>query len=148
MESDPEHNPAILNPGDPSRLAQEAENMVVEVIYKPPGNHNQDPGDEPITYALLQMGGQLIGALWIATTGASGFFAAASAGDLGLDYQAIWATRATEARIRYALAEEEWDARSWLDYWLERISGTSGGVALGEVLEGDYEEVRTGIERR
>ena len=71
MESDPEHNPAILNPDDPSRLSQEAENMVVEVIYKPPGNHNQDPGDEPITYALLQMGEQLIGALWIATTGGS-----------------------------------------------------------------------------
>ena len=42
---------------DLSPLSQEAEEMVVEVLYTPPGNHNQDPGDEPIIYSLLRMGG-------------------------------------------------------------------------------------------
>jgi hypothetical protein len=132
---------------DLSRLAQEAEDMVVEVLYTPPGNHNQDPGDEPITYSLLHMRRQLIGALWIATTGAAGFFPAGSAGDVGVDYKAIWAQRCTEARIRYALAEEEWDNRSWFDYWLETITGASG-VMFGSVSEGDYEDVRTSMEKR
>jgi hypothetical protein len=120
--------------------------MVVEVLYTPPGNHNQDPGDEPITYSLLHMRKQLIGALWIATTGAAGFFPADSAGDVGVDYQAIWSQRCTEARIRYALAEEEWDNRSWFDYWLETITGASG-VMLGSVSEGDYEDVRISMEK-
>ncbi len=124
----------------------DSENMVVEVVFTPPGNHNQDPGDEPITYALMHVGKRLIGALWIASTGAAGFFPAASAGDVGKDYQAIWATRVTEARIRYALAEEEWDARLWLDYWLETITGVSG-VMFGALLEGGYEDVRIGIEQ-
>ena len=128
-------------------MTYDSENMVVEVVFTPPGNHNQDPGDEPITYALMHVGKRLIGALWIASTGAAGFFPAASAGDVGKNYQAIWATRATEARIRYALAEEEWNAHSWLDYWLETITGVSG-VMFGALSEGGYEDVRIGIEQR
>ena len=115
--------------------------MVVEVLYQPPGNHNQDPGTAPITYALLRLNRQLVGALWIATTGAAGFFPATSAGDVGEDYQVIWNTRITEARVRYALNGEEWDARSWLDYWLESITGASG-VMFESGLTGDYEEIR------
>jgi hypothetical protein len=147
MEPDREDEEQVEKSDDPSRLSQEAEEMVVEVLYTPPGNHNQDPGDEPITYALLHLRKQLIGALWIATTGAAGFFPAGSAGDVGVDYQAIWSQRCTEARIRYALAEEEWDNRSWFEYWLETITGASG-VMLGSVLEGDYEDVRISMEKR
>ena len=147
MESGRDDEEQVEKSDDLSRLSQEADGMVVEVLYTPPGNHNQDPGDEPITYALQHMGKQLIGALWIATTGAAGFFPTGSSGDVGVDYQAIWAQRRTEARIRYALAEEEWDNRSWFDYWLETITGASG-VMLGSVSAGDYEDVRISMEKR
>ena len=43
--------------------------------------------------------------------------------------------------MRYALNGEEWDARSWLDYWLESITGASG-VMFESGLTGDYEEIR------
>ena len=76
-----EEEQAILDE-EPSRLEQQAQEMVIEVLYRPPGNHNQDPGTAPITYALLRLNRQLIGALWIATTGAAGFFPATSAGDV------------------------------------------------------------------
>ena len=147
MEPGQEDEEQVEKSEDLSRLSQEAEGMVVEVIYTPPGNPNQDPGDAPITYALLHMGEQLIGALWIATTGAAGFFPAGSSGDVGVDYQAIWSQRCTEARIRYALAEEERDNCAWFDYWLETITGASG-VSLGSVSEGDYEDVRISMEKR
>ena len=135
-----EEEQAILDE-EPSRLEQEAQEMVVEVLYRPPGDHNQDPGTDPITYALLRLNRQLIGALWIATTGAAGFFPATSAGDVGENYQVLWNTRITEARVRYALNGEEWDARSWLDYWLESITGASG-VMFESGQTGDYEEIR------
>lgn len=126
---------------EPSRLEQESQGMVVEVLYTPPGQHDQDPGAGPITYALLHAGRQLVGALWIAATGAAGFFPATSAGDLGEDYGVIWDTRLVEARVRYALNGEEWDAESWLDYWLDNITG-AGGVMFESGLTGDYEEIR------
>ena len=126
---------------EPSRLEQDAQEMVVEVLYQPPGDHNQDPGTGPITYALLHAGRQLVGALWIAPTGAAGFFPATSAGELGEDYGVIWDTRLVEARVQYALNGEEWDAESWLDYWLETITG-AGGVMFQSGLTGDYEEIR------
>ena len=53
-----EEEQAILDE-EPSRLEQEAQEMVVEVLYRPPGNHNQDPGTDPITYALLRLNRQL-----------------------------------------------------------------------------------------
>ena len=57
MEPGQEDEEQVEKSDDPSRLSQEAEEMVVEVLYTPPGNHNQDPGDEPIIYSLLRMGG-------------------------------------------------------------------------------------------
>ena len=125
-----------------SRLAIEAENMgISEVVFTPPGEHNQDPGDAPIHYAVMRMGTQVIGALWASTTGAAGVFPAPGAGEIALNYEAIWADRLTQARIRYGLAEEPWDALSWLDYWLESISG-AGNIRFESGLTGYYDDVQ------
>ena len=126
---------------EPSRLEQESQEMVVEVLYTPPGQNDQDPGAGPITYALQYMDQQLLGALWVSQTGAAGFFPATSAGDAGEDYGMIWDTRLVEDRVRYAINDEEWDAYSWLDYWLESITG-AGGIMFESGLTGDYEEIR------
>ena len=127
---------------EPSRLALAAEgDQISEVIFTPPGNHNQDPGDGKAQYAVLRMDRQVVGIIWTTpATGAAGFFPATSAGDLGKDYSSIWSDRITQARIRYALEEAEWDVVEWLDYWLERFGGQ--GAALEGPLPGDYEDLR------
>jgi len=127
---------------EPSRLALAAEgDQISEVIFTPPGNHNQDPGDGKVQYAVLRVARQVIGVIWTTpSTGAAGFFPATSAGEMGRDYEGTWSNRITEARIRYALAEEEWDVVAWLDYWLERFGGQ--GAALEGPLPADYEELR------
>jgi len=142
-ENEPAAEPAKVNQElEPSRLAQAAEgDGISEVLYTPPGNHNQDPGDGKVQYAVLRMSRQVVGVIWTTPlTGAAGFFPATSAGDLGRNYAGIWADRITQARIRYALAEEEWDVVAWLDYWLERFGGQ--GAALEGPLAADYDELQ------
>jgi len=129
-----------------SRMQIDNEEIVVDLLYTFPGDFNMDPGENPISYSLLHIpkdDGQhvLLGALWIADTGAAGFFPAASAGLEGEKWESIWTQRQFEARIKYGRAGDTWSARSWFEYWLQQISG-AGGIILGNELTGNYEDIQ------
>ena len=134
-----------------SRMQIDEEAIIVDVLYTPEGDFNMDPGQNPIIYALLRIRKEtgsslLMGALWMADTGATGFFPTTSSGAEGLDWESIWSARSMEARMKYGKAGEPWDAEAWFDYWLERISGM-GGVMFESGLTGGYEEIQNKMKR-
>jgi hypothetical protein len=127
-----------------SRMQIDNEAVLVDVLYTPEGDFNMDPGQNPITYALMRIrkttgAPVLIGALWMADTGATGFFPTTSSGAEGQDWQSIWNARSMEARMKYGKAGDPWDAESWFDYWLQQISGV-GEIAFESGFTGDYQE--------
>lgn len=129
-----------------SRMQIDNEELVVDLLYTAPGDFNMDPGENPISYALLKIWKSdatpvLLGALWIADTGAAGFFPTSSAGSEGADWEGIWNHRQLAARINYGKADVPWNARSWFDYWLQQISGM-GGIMFESELTGNYEEIQ------
>ena len=129
-----------------SRMQIDNEELVVDLLYTPTGDFNMDPGENPISYALLKIwkGNTtpvLLGALWIADTGAAGFFPASSAGSEGETWEGIWNHRQLAARINYGKTGDPWNARSWFDYWLQQISGM-GGIMFESEMTGNYEEIQ------
>jgi hypothetical protein len=80
----------------------------------------------------------IIGVLYVAPNGAIGFIPTKSSGDVGQNWQQQWALRGRDARIRYQIAGDEWDAQSWFDYWIEK----SGMVVQHEgPYLSDYDEL-------
>ena len=111
-----------------------------QFVFLPEGSVPQDPTGETVSYTILRQSGYdgIIGALFVAPNGATGFVATTSSGDVGKDWQQEWALRARDARIRYHSAGEEWDARSWFNYWIEK----SGMVVRHEgPYESGYDEL-------
>jgi hypothetical protein len=93
-----------------------------EFVFIPEGSVPQDPTGETVSYTIFRQTGYdgIIGALFAAPNGAIGFIATKSSGDIGQNWQQEWALRGRDARIRYQIAGDEWDAQSWFDYWIEK----------------------------
>ena len=85
-----------------------------EFVFIPEGFVPPDPTGQVVSYTIMRQSGfkGIIGVLYVAPNGAIGFVATKSSGDVGQDWQQEWALRGRDARIRYQIAGDEWDAQS------------------------------------
>ncbi len=116
--------------------------MFDEFVFIPEGFVPPDPTGQVVSYTIMRQSGfqGIVGALYVAPNGAIGFVATQSSGEVGEDWQQEWALRGRDARIRYQIAGDEWDAQSWFDYWIEK----SGMVVRHEgPYLSDYDELFT-----
>tara|TARA_R110000824_G_scaffold1855_3_gene9158 strand:- start:1591 stop:2034 length:444 start_codon:yes stop_codon:yes gene_type:complete len=112
-----------------------------EFVFIPEGFVPPDPTGEVVSYTIMRQSGfkGIVGVLYVAPNGAVGFIPTKSSGDVGQDWQQEWALRGRDARTRYQIAGDEWDAQSWFDYWIEK----SGMVVRHEgPYTSDFDEMR------
>lgn len=108
----------VVDPDDTGETSLTAD-LVMEVLYKPPGEWKNAELSTPITYLIfrVEMKPSPIGILWAAEH-AAGFIPAKSAGKLGDFYQSKWDGRVLLSRQAWGDDPEgEWVPIEWLKYW-------------------------------
>lgn len=134
-----------LDPDDTAETRLTAD-MVVDVLFQPPGKWVHAQASTPITYLIMRvdMKPSPVGILWAAEH-AAGFIPAKSAGQLGDFHQSKWDQQILDSRIAWGDAPDgEWVPIEWLKDWWDTANQV---VQYEGLLYGTWGDLRDRMAR-